>query len=1045
MQNKGFVKFFAITLGLICLYYLSFSFVVRYQNAKAEKYAESTGNPLDQARYLDSISGVKVWGLPFFMEEYTGTNGLLKILHSGYTYKEAREQEINLGLDLKGGMNVIMEVSVPDVLQALAGENRTNEMFVNTLNEAKSKQLTSGQKDFLNLFEEAFRRLYPNERLATIFSTLDLKDKITPNTTDAEVINVLKGEVKTAVDNSFNVLRSRIDRFGVVQPNIQQLEVAGRILIEMPGVKEPERIKKLLQGSAELEFWETKELSEIFSNVLAVNDMAKEIESLQSAQEAKNTDNAASASTETAVADSSKASEVDDLLAQLSQQDSTAAAVDQTREEFAKNNPLFAIMQLNVDMQGRPGPSALIGTVHVKDTAKVAQYFRLAKERRLFPASFVPKWSSKAVDKAGNFYELVAINSPRDAKAPLTGSVITEARADFGQNSSRANVSMQMNQEGARKWAQLTKENIGKCIAIVLDGYVVSYPRVNGEIPGGRSEITGNFTPAEANDLATILNSGKMPAPARIVQSEVVGPSLGQEAIDSGLISFIVAFIIILLYMICYYGLVPGLVVDASLVANVFFIFGVLASFQAVLTLPGIAGIVLTLAMAIDANVLIYERVREELRAGKQVKKAVADGYKNALSTIIDANVTTVIVGIILFIFGTGPIRGFATTLLIGILCSFFTAIFLTRLIFDRLLQNEKFHNLTFTTNLTKNFLQNIKFDFIGKRKKFYIATGSVVVIMFISLATLGLKMGIDFSGGRNYIVRFEEPVKTEQIREMLSNSFDGESVDVVTIGSNNQVRISTNFKIEDNSEAVDAEITDRLYNGLKSILHSGVTEEIFVSGYSIVDGQVVTNSEKEEGILGIQSSQKVGPTMADDIKTSAIWAVVIALLGIGLYILVRFYNVSFSIGAVVALTHDALIIIGLYSLLYRIMPFSLEIDQSFIAAILTVVGYSINDKVVIFDRIREYVGLYPNRPTDKIMNDAICSTMGRTFSTSFSTLLVLIVIFIFGGEVIRGFIFAMTVGVVVGTYSSVFMAAPFSYDLLMKINKKKEEKNKRE
>ncbi|MDR1729838.1 MAG: protein translocase subunit SecDF [Prevotellaceae bacterium] len=1042
MQNKGFVKFFAITLGLICLYYLSFSFVVRYQNAKAEKYAESTGNPLDEARYLDSISSVKVWGLPFFMDEYTGTNGLLKILHSGYTYKEAREQEINLGLDLKGGMNVIMEVSVPDVLQALAGENRTNEMFVNTLSEAKNKQLTSGQKDFVNLFDEAFRQLYPNERLATIFSTLDLKDKITPNSTNAEVISVLKSEIKVAVDNSFNVLRARIDRFGVMQPNIQQLEVAGRILIEMPGVKEPERIKKLLQGSAELEFWETKELSEIFNNVLAVNDMAREMESAHSTQETENIDDKVSA--DTAAADSSEASkEVDDLLAQLAKQDSTTAAVDQSREEFAKNNPLFAIMQLNMDMQGRPGPSPLIGTVHVKDTAKVAQYFRLAKERRLFPASFVPKWSSKAIDKAENIYELIAINSPRDAKAPLTGSVITDARADFGQNSNRANVSMQMNQEGARKWAQLTKENIGKSIAIVLDGYVVSYPRVNGEIPGGRSEITGNFTPAEAQDLATILNSGKMPAPARIVQSEVVGPSLGQEAIDSGFVSFIVAFVIILLYMICYYGLVPGLVVDASLIANVFFIFGVLASFQAVLTLPGIAGIVLTLAMAIDANVLIYERVREELRAGKQVKKALADGYKNALSTIIDANVTTVIVGIILFVFGTGPIRGFATTLLIGIFCSFFTAIFLTRLIFDRLLQNEKFHNLTFTTKLTKNFLQNIKFDFIGKRKTFYILTGSVIVIMFISLATLGLKMGIDFSGGRNYIVRFEEPVKTDQIREMLSSSFDGESVDVVTIGSNNQVRISTNFKIADNSEAVDAEITDRLYNGLKSIMHSGVTEEMFVSGYSIVDGQVISSADKKEGSFGVQSSQKVGPTMADDIKTSAIWAVVIALLGIGLYILIRFYNVSFSIGAVIALTHDALIIVGLYSLLYMIMPFSLEIDQSFIAAILTVVGYSINDKVVIFDRIREYVGLYPNRPMKTIINDAICSTMGRTFSTSFSTLLVLIVIFIFGGEVIRGFIFAMTVGVIVGTYSSVFMAAPISYDLLMKINKKKEEKKK--
>jgi len=1036
MQNKGFVKFFAITLGLICLYYLSFSFVVRYQNAKAEKYAASTGNPLDQARYLDSISGIKVWGLPFFMEEYKGTNKLLQILHTGYTYKEAREQEINLGLDLKGGMNVIMEVSVPDVLQALAGENRTNEMFVNTINEAKRRQLTS-QKDFVDLFDGAFRDLYPNERLAAIFSTLDLKDKITPNSTNAEVIKVLKGEVKTAVDNSFNVLRARIDRFGVVQPNIQQLEVAGRILIEMPGVREPERIKKLLQGSAELEFWETKDLQEIFSNILAVNDMMREMESFHNKQEEQRIDNVVS--TETVSASPETSTEVDDFLAQLTKQD-TAAAVDQSHEEFVKNNPLFAIMQLNVDMHGRPGPGPLIGTVHVKDTAKVAQYFRIARERRLLPTSFVPKWSAKAIDKADKIYELIAINSPRDGRAPLTGAVITDARADFGQNShGRANVSMQMNQEGARKWAQLTKENIGKSVAIVLDGYVVSYPRVNSEIPGGRSEITGNFTPAEAQDLATILNSGKMPAPARIVQSEVVGPSLGQEAIDSGLISFIIAFIIVLLYMICYYGLIPGLVADAALVANVFFIFGVLASFQAVLTLPGIAGIVLTLAMAIDANVLIYERVREELRAGKQVQKAVADGYRNALGTIIDANVTTVIVGVILFAFGTGPIRGFATTLLIGVFCSFFTAIFLTRMIFDKLLKNEKFHQLTFTTNLTKNFLQNIKFDFIGKRKKFYMLTGAALAVVFISLATLGLKPGIDFSGGRNYIVRFEQPVTTGEVQTLLRGVFGDESVDVVTIGSNNQLRISTNFMIADNSETVDSEIIGRLFGGLQSLLSKDVTEELFVSGYSIVDGQVAPVTDKEKGSFGIQSSQKVGPTMADDIKTSAIWAVIIALLGIGAYILVRFYNVSFSIGAVIALTHDALIIIGLYSLLYKIMPFSLEIDQAFIAAILTAVGYSINDKVVIFDRIREYVGLYPNRPMNTVMNDAICSTMGRTFSTSFSTLLVLIVIFIFGGEVIRGFIFAMTVGVVVGTYSSVFMAAPISYDLLMKIGKKKE------
>jgi SecD/SecF fusion protein len=1016
MQNKGFVIIFAGLLTLVCLFYLSFSVVSRYHENKAEKIAG--GNTERYNQYLDSLAGEKVW--------------------LGYTLKECREQEINLGLDLKGGMNVVMEVSVPDILKALAGEQSKSEMFINVINDAKRKQLTS-QRDFVDLFEESFKELYPNEKLATIFSTFELKDKIPANAENKDVVKVLKSEVKVATDNSFNVLRARIDRFGVVQPNIQQLEVAGRILIEMPGVKEPERVRKLLQGAAELEFWETMNFAEIYSSIIAVNDMARELENIHGKQEAKNQETPESAGKE-AVADTTKASEVDDLLAQIAQQDSTAAAA-QSQEEFAKNNPLFAIFQLNVDMQGRPGPGALIGTAHVKDTARVSQYFRIAKERRILPSGLMPKWTAKAIDKAGKYFQLVAIHSKqRDGKAPLTGAVITDARADFGQHSSHAEVSMQMNQEGSRIWARMTKENIGRSIAIVLDGYVASYPNVNGEIPGGRSQITGNFTPEEAQDLATILKSGKMPAPARIVQEDVVGPSLGQEAIQSGLISFIIAFIIVLLYMMFYYGVIPGAIADTALLANVFFIFGVLASFKAVLTLPGIAGIVLTLAMAIDANVLIYERVREELRAGKQIKRAVADGYKNALNTIIDANLTTIIVGIILFAFGTGPIRGFATTLLIGVFCSFFTAIFLTRIIFERVLKNEKYHNISFTTRLTKNWLQNINFNFIGKRKQFYLITGAILVVLFASIFTRGLKPGIDFSGGRNYIVRFEQPVKTTEISNLLEKSFDGESVSVITIGASNQVRISTNFKIEDNSETVDPEILNRLYEGLKPILRDGVTENLFFTGYSITsDGQVVSPLDKKGESYGIQSSQKVGPTMADDIKTSAVWAVVLALLGIGLYILIRFRNVSFSVGAVIALTHDALIIIGLYSLLYSIMPFSLEVDQAFIAAILTAVGYSINDKVVIFDRIREYVGLYPNRPMKTVMNDAINSTMGRTFSTSFSTMLVLIAIFFFGGEVIRGFIFAISIGVIVGTYSSVFIASPVAYDLLSRMKKGKE------
>lgn len=1020
MQNKGFVKIFAGLLTLVCLFYLSFSVVSRYYENKAEKI--SAGDTDRYNTYLDSLAGEKVW--------------------LGYTLKECREQEINLGLDLKGGMNVVMEVSVPDILKALAGDQSTNEVFVQAIELARKKQLTN-QKDFVDLFEESFREIDPNEKLANIFSTFELKDRIPRTSTNSEVVKVLKEEVKSAVDNSFNVLRSRIDRFGVVQPNIQQLDIAGRILIEMPGVKEPERVRKLLQGSADLEFWETMNFAEIFNGIIAVNTMAKD---MNAKPESQNTEVAIEDVEEVVAGDTlaNEASEVDELLAKIAEQDSSAVtSSDVSDEEFSKNNPLFAILHLNVDQQGRPGPGPLIGTVNVKDTAKVSEYFRIAKEKRILSASLLPKWSVKAVDKAGKYFELIAIHSKqRDGKAPLTGSVITDARADFGQNSAYANVSMQMNQEGAKTWARMTKENIGKSIAIVLDGYVYSYPRVNGEIPGGRSEITGNFTPEEAQDLANVLKSGKMPAPARIVQEDVVGPSLGQEAIDSGFLSFIIAFILILLYMIIYYGLVPGLVVDAALFANVFFIFGVLASFKAVLTLPGIAGIVLALGMAIDANVLIYERVREELKAGKQIKKAVADGYKNALSAIVDSNVTTVLTGIILFIFGTGPIKGFATTLIIGVLCSFFTAIFLTRIIYDRLLQNEKYHNLTFTTKLTRNWLQNTAFDFIGKRKMFYIITGAVMVVSLVSLATLGLKPGIDFSGGRNYIVRFENPVTTTDISDLVNDSFDGESVSVITIGSSNQVRISTNFKIDDSSESVDEEIANRLYEGLKPMLNDGVTEELFVSRYQITsDGQVIPAAASGES-YGIQSSQKVGPTMADDIKTSAIWAVVFALLAIGLYILIRFRNISFSVGAVVALIQDTIVILGLYSLLYSIMPFSLEIDQSFIAAILTVIGYSINDKVVIFDRIREYKKLYPNRSGFSLMNDAMNTTLGRTFSTSFSTILVLVVIFLFGGEVIRGFIFAMLVGIIAGTYSTLFVASPIAFDLLKKTKKSvKEEK----
>ena len=996
MQNKGIVKLFSVLLTLVCLFYLSFSIVTSRITKEAETlYANDYDK---QSSYLDSLAGEKVW--------------------LGYTLKECREQELNLGLDLKGGMNVVMEVSVPDVLKSLAGTQATNPNFTSAISLAKEMQ-KSKQADFVDLFAEAFKST--GAPLNSVFSTFELKDKISSSTPDAEVIKVLKGEVKSAVDNSFNVLRSRIDRFGVVQPNIQQLEIAGRILIEMPGIKEPERVRKLLQGSANLEFWETAEMSEIISSVLAVNRMAKDIESMASTQEVK----------ETAKTDSAATSATDSLLAKMAGQETPSENI--AREEFKKNNPLLGILDLNADGQFNPGQGATIGRAEAKDTAKISRYFQMAKEKNIFPSNIYPTWTSKGIGKGENIYELVALQSKRrDGKAPLTGSVITEARADFSQHSAYANVSMEMNPEGSKIWARITRENLNRQVAIVLDGYVCSYPRVNSEITGGRSEITGNFTVEEAKDLANVLKSGKMPAPAKIIQEDVVGPSLGQEAINSGLISFIIAFCMVLVYMIFYYGLVPGLVADVALLANVFFIFGVLASYKAVLTLPGIAGIVLTLGMAVDANVLIFERIREELKLGKPLKQAIADGYSNASSAIIDSNVTTILTGIILFMFGTGPIRGFATTLIIGILCSFFTAIFITRLIFSWLMDRDKCQNLTFCTSMTKNLFQNIKIDFIGKRKMFYGVSAVLLTIAIISLATQGLKQGIDFSGGRNYIVRFEKPVKTSEIADKLNGKFGEDRASVITIGDENQVRISTNYKIDNEDKDVDEEIEGILYENLKSMYDHDITFEMFANRFAIENGMAVVANDHAT-TFGIQSSQKVGPTMADDIKTSAYWAVAFALIVIALYILIRFRDIAFSAGAVAALTHDTLFILGCYSLLYAIMPFSLEIDQSFIAAILTVIGYSINDTVVIFDRIRENRNLHTDMDEKEVFNHSISSTLSRTFSTSMSTFVVLVIIFLFGGETIRGFIFAILIGVIEGTYSTIFVAAPIAYDILTK------------
>lgn len=1009
MQNKGFVKVIAAAFALICLFYLSFSIVSSYYKGKGEDlYGE--GTPECQA-YLDSLSGEKVW--------------------LGYTLKECREKELNLGLDLKGGMNVVMEVSVADILTSLAGTQSESEAFVKAMKLAKEKQLTN-QRDFVDLFAEAHKEVNEGLPLTSIFSGYEMRDKIETTFSDDEVVEVLKKEVESAIDNSFNVLRSRIDRFGVVQPNIQKLDIAGRILIEMPGVKEPERVRKLLQGSANLEFWETYELSEVFPALEAVNNMAREMAKLDAPSVSEDT------SAAVATADTAVSSALDSLM--LASSDT--AVVNKDAEKWASENPFYSIVQLMVDPQtGRAGKGPCIGYVHMKDTAKVSEYFRLAQERKILPNGFVPKWSVKAIDEAGSWFELIALHATRrDGKAPLDGSVIVDANADYAQNSSASVVNMEMDEEGSQIWARLTKDNIGRSIAIVLDDYVYSYPNVNGEIVGGRSEISGRFTVQEAKDLANVLKSGKMPAPAHIVQEDVVGPSLGQEAINAGLISFVVAFVLVLLYMIFYYGLVPGLVADFALLCNVFFIFAVLASFGAVLTLPGIAGIVLTLGMAVDANVLIYERTREELRAGKGIKKALADGYKKAFSAIIDSNLTTILTGIVLFVFGTGPIKGFATTLIIGIFCSFFTAVFISRLIFEWLLEkNNKYHDLKFVTKITEKWFQNVNLDFLAKRNTFFLISGAVLLVCLGSLALNGMKKGVDFSGGRNFIVRFEQPVSSVDVAKLLDGTFEESSLSVITIGNENQLRITTNYKINENDRDVDAEIESKVYNGVKSLLNEGVSQDMFLNRYVVENGVARLSTSDDSETFGLQSSQKVGPTMADDIKTSAIWAVVLSLIGIGLYILVRFRNVSFSLGAVIALIHDTLFIFGLFSLLQNIMPFSMEIDQSFIAAILTVIGYSINDKVVVFDRIREMLGLHPRADIRQTINGALRSTLSRTFSTSMSTLVVLVIIFFFGGETIRGFIFAMLMGVIVGTYSSWFIATPLAY-LFLKYFKKNEE-----
>ena len=1015
MQNKGFVKLFSVLLALVCIFYLSFTAVTNYYSDKAEEILKQEGNDA-YAEYLDSISHEKVW--------------------FGYTLKQCREKEINLGLDLKGGMNVTLEVSIADILEVLSDHN-SSPIFKQALQQAKERQLKS-QESFLVLFKEEFEKIDPNAQLSTIFSTFNLKDKIQLTTSNDEVIKVLSAEVESAIDNSFNVIRNRIDRFGVVQPNIQRLgDAQGRIMVELPGIKEPERVRKLLQGSANLEFWETYELSELMPMFINANGLIKSM-SIE-----EGTDNAE----EIAEVEPLKNEEptdslgIEELLSDTINNKEAEKTDKELYEEFKKENPLFAV--LNIYSNGgqvRPGPA--VGAALATDTAKVNSYLQMKQVKDLFPRDLSLKWTVKSIadENSTEVFELVAIKvTNREGRAPLEGDVITDANADFDQYSSASKVNMRMNAEGSKVWARLTKENVGKSIAIVLDDYVYSYPRVNGEITGGSSEISGQFTQTEAKDLANVLKSGKMPAPARIVQEDVVGPSLGQTAINDGMISFIIAFILVLIYMMLNYGVLPGLIVDFALIVNVFFLMGILASFQAVLTLPGIAGIVLTLGMAVDANVLIYERIKEEKLAGKNIKKAITDGYKGAYSAIIDSNVTTLLTGIILFIFGTGPIKGFATTLIIGIITSLFTSTLITRLIFDRICAREKMQKLTFTTVITKKWFKNTNFDFIKARKFGYIFSGTLMLVMIISLCTRGLKQGIDFSGGRNYVIRFEQPVDIDEVRETLSNVFTESQVSVITMGEDNQIRFSTNYLINSTDENVDEQIEGMLFETLKSsnCLAPEVTKQMFLERYSVKDGQYVLATADNEDNFGIQSSQKVGPTVANDIKVSAIWAVLFSMIVIGLYILIRFRNLSFSLGAVIALVHDTLFILGVYSLFYTIMPFSLEIDQTFIAAILTVVGYSINDTVVIFDRIRENLGLFQKRESKDLINMSLNTTLVRTFSTSLSTGIVLLAMFIFGGETIRGFLFAMLAGIVVGVYSTLFVAVPITYDIQTRKEKK--------
>ena len=976
MQNKGIVIVMAVLMTLASIFYLSFSFATKYYDSEAAKLKD----PVAQQDYKDSV-------------KYLGI----------YSYQKCLETQIGLGLDLKGGMNVILEVSVPDVVETLA-DHKTDAAFVKSMKEAKAEEETS-QKDFITLFIKAYHKNAPGHRLAEVFATQQMQGKVNAQSSDSEVEKALRAECSSAIDNSFNVVRTRIDKFGVVQPNIQKLEgQEGRIMVEMPGIREPERMRKLLQGSANLEFWETFNADEIAPLLSQIDQRF-----------ANGGQEQAAADTAAAKADTVKAAAKKEAKLQLKGTDSEGAKASKKAEaDMQKMHPLLS--RLQVIGQGL----SVVGYASVRDTAAVNKIIYSSVAKQILPANLRLLWSAKPADgiQAKNFYELHAIKvTTTNGRAPLEGDVVTDAKDQFNNVSGQPEVSMSMNTDGARRWAALTKANTGRAIAIVLDGSVYSAPRVNGEIAGGQSSITGNFTIEDTKDLANTLKSGRMPAPARIVQEEVVGPTLGAQSIQQGVISFIIAFVLLMLYMVVMYGMIPGMMANFALIVNLFFTLGILTSFQAALTMSGIAGMVLSLGTAVDANVLIYERTREELRAGKGIKQAVQLGYSNAFSAIFDSNFTSIITGVILYYFGTGPIRGFATTWIIGICCSFFTAVFLTRLVYEHKLKKDRWTNLTFCTGVSRNLMQNAHFPFMGIYKKTFTVLAALIVIFIVSFGVRGLSRSIDFTGGRNYVIAFEKAVEPEQVRAVLDQAFPGCTSSALALGTDHKtIRVSTNYKIESNSPTVDDEAETLLFSALKKA--NLVTQK---------DVQAFKNPDIRQG-GSIISSTKVGPSVAKDITYGAILSVLIALVAIFLYILARFHNVAFSVGSTLALAVDTVTVLGVYSLCWGWMPFSMEVDLTFIGAVLTVIGYSINDKVVVFDRIRENLQLHPKADLQQLFNDSINQTLARTINTSLSTLLVLLCILFLGGESIRSFAFAMSLGVVVGTLSSIFVASPIAY-----------------